>query len=395
MLTLLLKNTIELAYQEGITRLLDWKRDGSQITGRFLDGSELFSFTISPEGIGYDPQPIPRKDAYLVGLLASDQGMESLLVLDSLEYWMGYLLTGQKRQDKAKQCEVGRACGDGCVSKNKSCMVKTPQAKQAATLLLRRANAQTFQPAQSSEVTRKIRLKEDEIRLLDHEQAIAYDAQGNVILEKTGGSGTVSFTLQEMDNLKGSTLTHNHPAAMYFGNSSKVDGGSFSIEDWQFAAKTELKEIRAVGAEARYTLGPPKEGWSEEWWQTKGAPTYEKNLKLSHYELLGEIQAGKITPEDANIEVWHRTSERTAKELGMTYKREPIKVTESDRATIIGNLPNAQKRIKQERRATATGGALIGAILFGGVAVGVGSGAIAISGDMNAPESKRTPLRER
>lgn len=366
-----LKTALELVYRDGMTRILDWQPDGKRITGRFLDGNELFSFTIDPDGISYKPEPIPRKDAYLVGFLARSQGMESLLVLDSLEYWTGYLLEGQKRDDQEKQCEVGRACGDGCVSKDKSCRVTTPQVKRAAIALLSRGNTQALPPAQSSELERKIRLKEDEIRLLDHERAIAYDAQGNVVLTKDGGSGSVMFSGQEMEKLKGSTMTHNHPAAMYFGNSSEIDGGSFSIEDWQFAANTELREIRAVGAEARYSLSPPKEGWSEAWWQEKGAPTYQKNLRLSHSELVQEIQAGKITPERANIEVWHRTSDRAAKELGMTYKRKPNAVTERDRAVILKNLPNTQ--IGQNLRSAAIlgGGALIGAGLTVAAAHGI------------------------
>lgn len=381
-----LKNALELVYRDGIARILDWQQTSSAIVGRFLDGNELFSFTIDADGIGYKPEPIPRKDAYLVGYLARSQGMESLLALDSLEYWTGYLVKGQKKLDKSDQCKVGRACGEGCVSRDKACRVKTPIVKRAANSLLSRANSQAFQP-KSAELERTIRLKEDEIRLLDHEKAIAYDDQGKILLEKTGDSGSVSFSSQEMDRLKGSVMTHNHPAAMYFGDSAEVDGGSFSVEDWQFAARTQLKEIRAVGVEARYSLTPPKEGWSEDWWREKAAPAYRKNLVQVHGELIKEVRAGKITPDRANVEIWHRTSERTAKALGMSYKREPNQVTDRDRAVILKNLPKAKRRVKTERFATI-GKSLALALGVGAVLTGVAIGASALESRLSEQKAE-------
>ena len=71
----------------------------------------------------------------------------------------------------------------------------------------------------------------------DHaqEHAALFDLRGNLIVERTGDSNSVSFTPQELDRACGGELIHNHP-----------QGLSFSGEDLALAARYGLT-MRVVG----------------------------------------------------------------------------------------------------------------------------------------------------
>ena len=70
----------------------------------------------------------------------------------------------------------------------------------------------------------------------DFETAGVFDEDGNLIFKKLGGKNYVQFSDEEMAQMKGRILTHNHPS-----------GRSFSFEDLAMTRNTRLKEIRAVG----------------------------------------------------------------------------------------------------------------------------------------------------
>lgn len=119
---LALKQKIDLVYQDGIDRILNWDIDGDTIVGMFQDGAKAFNFTLSAEdGLDYGP---------------SQKGVQQ--VMDSLMldypflqdkprgYAYSYLLS--LRQDKAvqKKCTSPTAysCGDSCINNKKRCRVK-------------------------------------------------------------------------------------------------------------------------------------------------------------------------------------------------------------------------------------------------------------------------------
>lgn len=83
---------------------------------------------------------------------------------------------------------------------------------------------------------------EDTIRgIKDHEEAVIFDKNMNVIAAYSGGSGSVQLP----DNLKrkdGITVTHNHPG----GDASY--GATFSPADVSWFATSKAAEMRAVGA---------------------------------------------------------------------------------------------------------------------------------------------------
>lgn len=79
------------------------------------------------------------------------------------------------------------------------------------------------------------------------ETAVAVNAEtGKRILKKTGTRSAVSFTEKEVEKMRNSMITHNHPS-----------GATFSIEDTVFAHENELAEIRAIALDRTYVLQPP------------------------------------------------------------------------------------------------------------------------------------------
>lgn len=338
-----LKNTIEVAYSEGITRILDFKKSDTEITGRFLDGPELFSFKINAEGVEFTPLKTPRKDAGIVGSLAQSQGLTELIRFDSLAYWTGYLLSRERRdRDCENNCEKGRQCGRSCVARGNSCKVKTPLAKRMAQSLLRRGSP--------SGVT-KIEAIEEELRLNSYETAVCLDDQGNEVLRKGGNGYSVMFNAQEMAVMKGKVVTHNHPSALFLlgKRANDYSGGSFSPEDWNFAAVIEAKELRVVAPEGRYILQPPKEGWNADWWEKKGAPAYAESFRETHAEITKGIRAGRIDPKKANVQMWGAVSEKTAQKLGLTYRHEPQEITQEDRNVIDAEIRKRSRKISPLR----------------------------------------------
>jgi len=84
---------------------------------------------------------------------------------------------------------------------------------------------------------------ENEIRNNKKETAALYDKDGNLILIKEGNLSSVSFNMGELVQMRGNTLTHNHP-----------NGLGFSRADITTSLQTGLYEIRAVGKYHDYSM---------------------------------------------------------------------------------------------------------------------------------------------
>lgn len=96
------------------------------------------------------------------------------------------------------------------------------------------------------EYTQKQLIKyEDQIKNMDTEKAVAFDDNGNVIMDKSGTSSSVSFTLDEIRLLKGkaSIFTHNHPGS-----------SSFSMEDFIFGNQNQTKRVRVTSQYFDYEI---------------------------------------------------------------------------------------------------------------------------------------------
>ena len=102
----------------------------------------------------------------------------------------------------------------------------------------------------SAELQAKIDKEEARTRGYKREQMTVYDKNGEAVIHRQGGKGSVSYTLNEArDYFYGGTITHNHPAGEERGGIS----GTFSVADVE-GFRYGLKEMRASGAEGTYVL---------------------------------------------------------------------------------------------------------------------------------------------
>ena len=85
---------------------------------------------------------------------------------------------------------------------------------------------------------------ETEALSLDHEQLKIVDSNGFVLAAVDGEKHSVGITDNALKNIKGNTVTHNHPAG-YGGTFSEADVASLSLG---------MKEMRASAAEGTYSI---------------------------------------------------------------------------------------------------------------------------------------------
>lgn len=89
----------------------------------------------------------------------------------------------------------------------------------------------------------KLYQQERTISANDYETAVLYDKNGNELFSVEGNAGEVRFTKEQIEQMKGSILTHNHP-----------NGTVFSPEDVYMLYKGQLAEIRACNIQGVYIL---------------------------------------------------------------------------------------------------------------------------------------------
>lgn len=76
------------------------------------------------------------------------------------------------------------------------------------------------------------------------ETAIVLDKRGNIVLQKSdNATNYVRFTAEELAQMSGNVLTHNHPS-----------NSTFSLEDIKLMVAHNLKAIRATGVQRTYQM---------------------------------------------------------------------------------------------------------------------------------------------
>lgn len=123
---------------------------------------------------------------------------------------------------------------------------------------------------------------------------------GEIILEKSGGKGSVSFGGYETAHMGPTvTLTHNHPGAF---------GGTFSGADVNILTKFDLRAIRAVGNEGTYslertsqTMGLKSSKFNMEYAQQSNKVV--RNLKAEHKRLKTKVVNGELEVDVANKQI--------------------------------------------------------------------------------------------
>lgn len=132
------------------------------------------------------------------------------------------------------------------------------------------------------------------------------DEDGNVLVEKSGSKGSVSFGGYETAHMGPTvTLTHNHPGDF---------GGTFSGADVNILAKYDLRAIRAVGKEGTYSLERTSKTTAMQSatlnrdYNKESAKTI-RNLKSEFKKMQEKVWAGEVSMEEANV---HLAENRTA-----------------------------------------------------------------------------------
>ena len=111
---------------------------------------------------------------------------------------------------------------------------------------------ETGMGAETLDREQKIKDGEQGISKNSYETAIVYDTDGNELFRQDGGEGSVSLTPEQIEQLKGNIITHNHPSAIKDGSSGvsvmsssdiRVDGNALPFEGRMVTGKGQLDII--------------------------------------------------------------------------------------------------------------------------------------------------------
>ena len=168
--------------------------------------------------------------------------------------------------------------------------------------------------------------KEAELRQIkDHEIAVVFDAHGSVVLEVSGGASSVDLNpyLDQVRNVGGATLVHNHPLGWQYPLSDpRHAGSSFSPEDIGTACFAELAEIRAVGPRRTYSMRPALgTSWSGNSWMSVIQPSQEKHKAAVIRSTLQSVREGRKSRETAEADFWHEVWLGVVDDTAVVYQR--------------------------------------------------------------------------
>lgn len=153
-----------------------------------------------------------------------------------------------------------------------------------------------------------------------HETGVLFNKDGNIVIDKRGGSRSVQFTKHECLLMNDGIFTHNHPGAWgYAENDIMRIGNSFSIQDIALAVENNLAEMRAVTPNYTFSMKRPEGGWGisvEE--LMKLYNDENRNLRL---EFTRRINKDTLTISQASATHFHILWKRLSKKLGFDYSK--------------------------------------------------------------------------
>lgn len=182
---------------------------------------------------------------------------------------------------------------------------KTPEKKQETpqkdTATKPQTNSNMPSPTNNkSELPEKIlkTCKEVEAKTVNRktEKMTIIDDDGRILLEKSGGRGSVTFGAREGFIMDRQTVTHNHPGEF---------GGTFSGADVKVMVDYKLKAIRAVAKEGTYSLERTDKVTSNSAYDFKQAFTKSSNnvnrqIRNEYDSMKSKVRRGEITADEAN-----------------------------------------------------------------------------------------------
>ena len=163
-----------------------------------------------------------------------------------------------------------------------------------------------------SEEARKELLREEEaLSVREKETAVVYGPDGKYLFQKRGTEKEVTFTISEFRKLKGSVVSHNHPA-----------GASLSSQDIDLLRKSGAAEVRATTASGVYFMRSPAK-WPKE---IDGSDKLKEAYKSIDSEVKKECQAlyntGKLTKVERFYQRVDETNKRFAERYGLEYGKD-------------------------------------------------------------------------
>lgn len=171
------------------------------------------------------------------------------------------------------------------------------------------------------ELTKAVSDVESNIRQnKSHETGVLFNKDGNIVIDKRGGSRSVQFTKDECLLMNDGIFAHNHPGAWgYSENDIMRIGNSFSIQDIALAVGNNLAEMRAVTPNYTFSMKRPDGGWGisvEE--LMKLYNDENRNLRL---EFTRRINKDTLTISQASATHFHILWKRLSKKLGFDYSK--------------------------------------------------------------------------
>lgn len=137
-----------------------------------------------------------------------------------------------------------------------------------------------------------------------------------LLFQKTGKSDSLTFTEDELIDLDGAIMTHNHPA-----------GNSLSADDLYLGIRYNAAAIRATGK------GPDGKTYEYELRSPTGSypleiksranfdAAYKRISDRVNRQFTQRIQRGELTIQQANFEFHHTVNTAFAREFGLSYTR--------------------------------------------------------------------------
>lgn len=171
------------------------------------------------------------------------------------------------------------------------------------------------------ELTKAVSDVESNIRQnKSHETGVLFNKDGNIVIDKRGGSRSVQFTKDECLLMNDGIFTHNHPGAWgYSENDIRRIGNSFSIQDIALAVGNNLAEMRAVTPNYTFSMKRPDGGWGISVKELMKLYNDEnRNLQL---EFTRRINKGTLTISQASATHFHILWKRLSKKLGFDYSK--------------------------------------------------------------------------
>jgi Protein of unknown function (DUF935) len=245
-------------------------------------------------------------------------------------------LNAVSAQFAKKKCSKGISCGDTCIASGKICTKHlTSERRQQVKDLKKRAKggdaiAQDALDQLRSRKSREVSLNEFEAAKFNQrfESALGITRNGDSVFEKKGSKNNVSFTGEEVEAIRGGTISHNHPDnLMYLEDDPRRDGNTFSPADIKFASLADLVEIRAVSSKYLYSISRPATGWPPKDLIDRAIEAIRSTNSVRHDIEFSKMYDSPTKQQKLDYQKtvqtiqWHEVMDEYAKSIGAKYNR--------------------------------------------------------------------------